>query len=75
MDVEEGGADMSANNAITISRRTFKVHYYPCVDNEDEKLIGKGEDLEEAVDMAMRYIEEELGGMCEYGIRFYGGVR
>ena len=61
---------MSANNEITINRRTFVVYYFPSVDNDNKELIGKGEDLEEAVDMAEKYIDEELGGMCEYGIRF-----
>ena len=61
---------MSANNEMAINRRTFVVYYFPSVDNDYKELIGKGEDLEEAVDMAERYIDEELGGMCEYGIRF-----
>ena len=61
---------MSANNEITINRRTFIVYYFPSVDNDYKELIGKGEDLEEAVDMAQRYIEKELLGYIEYGIRF-----
>ena len=61
---------MSANNEIAINRRTFVVYYFPSVDNDNKELIGKGKDLEEAVDMAQGYIEKELLGYVEYGIRF-----
>ena len=67
---------MSANNRIIIDRETFKVYYDPCVDkpsklNKDD-LIGQGKDLEEAVDIAQKYIREELvdGFYLEYGVDF-----
>jgi len=64
---------MSANNEIIISRKTFKVYYNPCVDNDELELVGKGKSLEEAVGIAKRYIDDELGGglYLEFGIRFY----
>jgi hypothetical protein len=58
---------MSANTYIAIDRKTFKVYYCYCADNEfnpkKEKLIGKGRTIEEAIEIAER--EES-----EYGIRF-----
>ncbi len=64
---------MSSNNELTINRKTFEVFYNACVDNNELELVGKGENLEEAVGIAIKYIEEELGGglYLEFGIRFY----
>ena len=57
---------MSANNLITINKKTFVVSN---VDAETGfgNVVGKGRNLEEAVDMAEKEIEEEE---VEYGIRF-----
>jgi len=61
---------MSANNVIYIKRKTFEVFYQSCADNGDygEK-IGKGKNLEEAVKIAQKRIDE-IDGWVEYGIRF-----
>lgn len=64
---------MSANNEIIIDRTFFEVFYNS--GGDEWELIGKGEDLEEAADIAEKYIFEELEGMCEYGIRFVHRVR
>jgi hypothetical protein len=61
---------MSANNVIFIDRNTNNVYYQGCADNNDfGELIGKGTDLDKAVDIAEEYINK-LGGDVEYGIRF-----
>ena len=56
---------------------TFKVYHNPCADNDELELVGKGKSLEEAVGIANKYIDDELGeGLClEYGIRFIEEVR
>jgi len=63
---------MSANNIIYIKRDTYEVFYQGCVDNDDlgEK-IGKGKNLEEAVDIAEEYMKDPLF-ILEYGINFIG---
>lgn len=62
---------MSANNIIFIKRKTNEVYYQPsCADNvELGELIGKGKNLDKAVDIAQKHIRE-IGGYLEYGITF-----
>ena len=57
---------MSANNLITINKKTFIVRN---VDAETGfgNVVGKGKNLEEAIGIAEKEIEE---GEVEYGIRF-----
>jgi len=57
---------MSANNLVTINKKTFVVKN---VDAETGfgSVVGEGRSLEEAIDMAEKEIEEED---VEYGIRF-----
>ena len=61
---------MSANNALTIGLKSFEVRYYPCADDEEYEVVGKGKTLEEAVRIAVKFINEELGRMLEYGVSF-----
>ncbi len=61
---------MSTNNVIFIDRDTNGIYYQECADNNDfGELIGRGANLDKAVDIAEKYIDE-LGGDVEYGIRF-----
>lgn len=61
---------MSANNVIFVNRNTNDVYYQCCADNDDlGELIGRGANLDKAVDIAEKYIDE-LGGDVEYGIKF-----
>ena len=61
---------MSANNIIYINRDTFEVFYQPCADNMGYgNKVSKGKDLDEAVDIAQRIIDE-CEGQVEYGIWF-----
>jgi predicted RNase H-like HicB family nuclease len=62
---------MSSNNYIFINRKTLEV-YYGFWDCGQPDLIGVGKTLEEAVDIAENFIEEELAGILEDGIRFIG---
>jgi len=57
---------MSANNMITINKRTYVVKN---VDAETGmgSIVGKGKSLEEAIDIAEKEMEEEE---VEYGIHF-----
>jgi len=62
---------MSANNVIYIKRDTFEVFYQGCADNDDlGTKIGKGKNLEEAVDIAYEYMGDDPMFMLEYGINF-----
>ena len=51
---------MSANNAIYINKKTFKVYHHSCCDNpfieKEADLIGKGKNLEDAIKKALRKI-------------------
>ena len=61
---------MSANNVIYIRRKDFSVFYQPCADNDGlGHKVGKGKNLEEAVDIAQKEIDD-CDGMVEYGIVF-----
>ena len=62
---------MSADNYILIDRKTFEV-YEGCASTDHKSLIGKGKNLEEAVDIAQKYrVEVEIdGSYIEYGINF-----
>lgn len=57
---------MSANNMITINKKTFVVMN---VDAETEQgnIVGKGKNLEDAIEMAEKEMEKEE---VEYGIHF-----
>ena len=59
---------MSANNMITINKKTFVVMN---VDAETKygSEVGKGKSLEEAIEIAEKEMEEEY---VEYGIHFVG---
>ncbi len=69
---------MSSNNQIIIRKEKEKwiVYHDLCVDNEfefDKKyIIGKGNNMEEAVKIANDFIKENL---FEYGISFVEEVR
>jgi len=58
---------MSADNYILINRKTFEVKELNASDGHIIRKIGKGKNLEEAVDIAC---EETNTGMIEYGIEF-----
>ena len=58
---------MSADNYILIDRKTFEVKELNASDGQIIRKIGKGKNLEEAIDMAC---EETKMGMIEYGIEF-----
>lgn len=59
---------MSANNMITINKKTYVVKE---VDAETGygNVLGKGKSLEDAIDIAEKTMEEEY---VEYGIHFVG---
>lgn len=60
---------MSANDIIFIDKKTFKVYYQGCADNEDYgKCVGKGKTLEEAIEIAENYLGDNY--IPEYGINF-----
>jgi len=60
---------MSANNGINIKTETNEVFYQGCIDNEDMgDLIGQGKNKEEAIKIALDYIEKI--GYLEYGLSF-----
>lgn len=57
---------MSANNKLTINKKTFEIR------NVDAETgygfqIGKGKTLEDAIEIAEKYMQEEI---VEYGIHF-----
>ncbi len=61
---------MSANNAIYINKKNYRVYYQGCADNSGYgELVGQGKDLEEAVDIASQHIDD-MDGYLEYGITF-----
>jgi len=59
---------MSANNVITINKKTFVVKD---VDAESEYgiVLGKAKNLEDAIEIAQKHMREEY---VEYGIHFVG---
>lgn len=57
---------MSANNYLKIDRKKFKVS--DCdVETGSEFKIGQGKSLDEAINIAQKYKEENI---VEYGIQF-----
>ncbi len=58
---------MSADNYILINRKSFEVKELNASDGRVIRKVGKGKNLEEAVDIAC---EETKIGMIEYGIEF-----
>ncbi len=57
---------MSANNLLTINKKTFVVMNVDAETGYGYE-VGKGNSLEEAIEIAEKEIEEEI---VEYGIRF-----
>lgn len=57
---------MSANNYLKIDRKSFTVSYCD-IESDRGLLVGKGKTIDEAIDIAQRYREEEI---VEYGIFF-----
>lgn len=57
---------MSANNQLIIDKRTFKVHHMD-VSGCGGYEIGQGKDLDEAIEIAKSFMEEEI---VEYGMDF-----
>jgi len=58
---------MSADNYILINRKSFEVKELNASDGRVIRKVGKGKNLEEAIDIAC---EETKTGMIEYGIEF-----
>lgn len=56
---------MSANNYILVDRNNFNVTIRNADDGHIEQKIGKGKDIEDAIDIAEGY-----QGIVEYGISF-----
>ena len=57
---------MSANNLVTINKKTFVVENVGA-ETGFGNIVGKGKSLEEAIGIAEKEIEDEE---VEYGIRF-----
>jgi len=63
---------MSADNFLLIHKKTFEV-FSGCASNENIWLIGKGKNLEDAIEIAEKYerdMIEDGGPPVEYGISF-----
>lgn len=60
---------MSADNVLTINRKTFEVRDCWSEDISKGSLVGKGKSLEEAITIAQDYVRENI---VEYGIIFVG---
>lgn len=58
---------MSANNYILINRKNFQVSVRDADTGKLLAEINKAKDLDEAIDIAQKYQENE---MVEYGIQF-----
>ena len=58
---------MSSNSYISISRKTFKVTVKDADTGKKLHEVGKGKDINEAIDLASKEIEE---GNVEYGVFF-----
>ena len=56
---------MSADNGLLVNKKTFEVLEYQGEGGPWK--IGQGKDLEEAIDIAQKYCQEEI---VEYGINF-----
>lgn len=57
---------MSANNLIVINKKTFVVKVED-VESGYGSVVGKGENLEAAIEIAEQYMAKEI---VEYGIHF-----
>lgn len=62
---------MSANNYIMVDQANNKV-YYGFYDCGKPDLIGQGESLEDAIEIAKKYLQDECYGIVEGGINFVG---
>lgn len=60
---------MSANNYILINRKNFQVSVRDADTDGVLSKIGKGNTLDQAIDIAQRYQNSEI---VEYGIQFTG---
>ena len=58
---------MSANNFLLINRKTFEVTMRDAEQGDVLMKIGKGKNIDEAIDLAMKCQHEEI---VEYGIHF-----
>lgn len=58
---------MSANNFLLINRKTFEVTMRDAENNYILMEVGKGKDINEAIDIAQKCLREEI---IEYGINF-----
>ena len=64
---------MSSNNQIVVmkTKKGYEIFHNLCVDNdfvpEDNDIIGKANTMEEAVEIAIKFIRENI---VEYGINF-----
>ena len=63
---------MSANNAIFINTKTFKVYEHCCMDNDFKEneafFVGEGKDSEDAVKISEDYQQTNI---VEYGTHFF----
>lgn len=62
---------MSLNNSIIINKKTFEVYYQSCVDNDLKDKIAKGKNLEDAINKAEKWLEDN-NFYLEYGYNFTG---
>ena len=63
---------MSADNYLLIHKKTFEV-FDGCASNNNIWLIGKGKNLEDAIEIAQKFEEDMIkdgGPPLEYGIHF-----
>ena len=63
---------MSADNYLLIHKKTFEV-FNGCASNQNIWLVGKGKDLEDAIEIAEKY--EKSIGYVEYGIKFVTNLK
>ncbi|MBI4066887.1 hypothetical protein HY407_00750 [Candidatus Gottesmanbacteria bacterium] len=61
-----GNTTMSANNLITINKKTYIVKEADA-ETGHGRVVGKGNSLEEAIEIAEKEMDE---GSIEYGIHF-----
>ncbi len=57
---------MSSDNGLIINKTTFEVREWQG-DGDRSWIIGQGKDLDEAIEIAQKYCNEEI---VEYGISF-----
>lgn len=57
---------MSADNGLLINKKNYEVREWQG-EGKNSWLIGQGKDLEEAINIAQKYCQEEI---VEYGVAF-----